>query len=86
MAHHHSKSVRSHEAEQQKEFKISNAEHSDGKHKQEALSQAKSKQDAMGTSSKSLDVDEGGGWQFKFLMGAIAAGVLMLILKTIGLF
>ena len=31
-------------------------------------------------------IDEGGSWQFKFVMGVIAAGVLMLLLKTIGLF
>jgi hypothetical protein len=33
-----------------------------------------------------VTVDEGGSWQFKFVMIVIAAGVLMLILKTIGLF
>ena len=30
--------------------------------------------------------DEGGSWQFKFVMGVIVLGVLMLILKSAGLF
>jgi outer membrane murein-binding lipoprotein Lpp len=37
-------------------------------------------------SQASSAVDEGGSWQLKFVLGAIALGVLMLILKTIGLF
>jgi hypothetical protein len=31
-------------------------------------------------------IDEGGSWQFKFVLGVIVLGVLMLILKTAGLF
>ena len=30
--------------------------------------------------------DEGGSWQFKFVLGVIALGLVMLILKSLGLF
>jgi hypothetical protein len=90
MAHHRPKSVRSREAEQQKEFKVVDAERSAGSDVQrknhEELSQANLKQGDTTMSSKSLDEQEGGTWQFKFAMGVIALAVLMLILKTIGLF
>ncbi len=90
MAHHRPKSIRSHEAEQQKEFKVVDAERSAGNDVQrknhEELSQAKFKQGAATLSSQSLDEQEGGTWQFKFVIGVIVVGVLMLILKTIGLF
>jgi hypothetical protein len=90
MAHHRPKSIRSQEAEQQKEFKVVDAERSAGKDvqrkNQEELSQAKFKQGAVAMSSQSPDSEEGGSWQFKFVIGVIVVGVLMLILKTIGLF
>lgn len=90
MAPHQPKSVRSYEAEQQKDFKVVDAKRSAARDvqpkNQEELSQAKFKHAAVSTSDKKLNVDEGGGWELKFVLGVIAAGVLMLILKALGLF
>jgi hypothetical protein len=41
---------------------------------------------AKSVSQHSNPADEGNSWQFKFVIGVIVLGVLMLILKTIGLF
>ncbi len=32
------------------------------------------------------NADEGGSWQFKFVLGVIALGLVILILKSLGVF
>lgn len=50
------------------------------------MAQVQPKSESEQKSTKNVSADEGGSWQFKFVIGTIILGVLMLILKTIGLF
>jgi hypothetical protein len=84
MAHVQPKSA--HGLEHKKEFKLaeqaSNAKENRTRHDEKAP-EAKV---AREVSQASNAADEETSWQFKMVIGVIALGVLMLILKTIGLF
>ncbi len=47
---------------------------------------ASDSKDTKDVSHTTNAADEGGTWQFKFVLAVIFLGVLMLILKSVGLF
>jgi ABC-type nickel/cobalt efflux system permease component RcnA len=81
MAHNHSKAAR--EVEHKKESTF--AKHLDVGTENQSHSQKHASESIKGLNG-SAALNEESSWQFKLVIGVIAAGVVMLIVKAIGLF